>query len=124
MPALLLSFQYGWGERGQPAQPAVDVGDKYVFPKGDTGRPALEVAEPVVVPGSGPLAPLAPGMFEDLKEYLNWNSAAPTFQRGKAKGRPVIGLVLQRQPHLFTGNDEAHYRGGDQETGNIAAPRR
>eukprot|EP00899_Mesostigma_viride_P029163 jgi/Mesvir1/9431/Mv14616-RA.5 len=65
-------------------------------------------AEPVVFPDSGIWHPLAPQMFEDPKEYLNWvtarKDASPEL---KDKNGPVIGLVLQRS-HLVTG-DEGHY---------------
>ena len=82
------------------------LADKYVFPKGGEGRPELEVAEPVVFPDLGIWHPLAPSMFEDLKEYLNWNSSRKDLSEKARKG-PVIGLVLQRS-HIVTG-DEAHY---------------
>ncbi len=45
-------------------------------------------------------------MFEDLKEYLNWNASRKDLSEKARKG-PVIGLVLQRS-HIVTG-DEAHY---------------
>lgn len=47
------------------------------------------------------------GMYEDVKEYLNWYDTRKdmTF----AKDAPIIGLVLQRS-HLVTG-DEGHYSG-------------
>jgi magnesium chelatase subunit H len=50
---------------------------------------------------------MAPYMYEDLKEYLNWYDTRKdiTF----AKDAPVVGLVLQRS-HLVTG-DEGHYAG-------------
>lgn len=31
-----------------------------------------EIAEPVLPPDVGIWHPCAPGMYEDLKEYLNW----------------------------------------------------
>jgi magnesium chelatase subunit H len=65
-------------------------------------------AEPEVFPDVGIWHPVAPsGMFEDLKEYLNWYDTRTdmTF----AKDAPIIGLVLQRS-HLVTG-DEGHYAG-------------
>lgn len=48
---------------------------------------------------------MAPTMYEDIKEYLNWYDTRKdqVFQ----KDAPVIGLVLQRS-HLVTG-DEGHY---------------
>jgi len=74
----------------------------------------LRWAEPVVFPDLGLWHPLAAGMFEDLKEYLNWNSSRADLSE-KAKAGPVIGLVLQRS-HIVTG-DEAHYVAVDPGTG-------
>lgn len=64
-------------------------------------------AEPELFPDVGIWHPVAPNMYEDLKEYLNWYDTRKdiTF----AKDAPVIGLVLQRS-HLVTG-DEGHYAG-------------
>eukprot|EP00775_Hariotina_reticulata_P013861 gene13861-13983_t len=51
--------------------------------------------------------PLAPGMYEDLKEYLNWYDTRKDLKL--PADAPVVGLVLQRS-HLVTG-DEGHYSG-------------
>ena len=50
---------------------------------------------------------LLAGMYEDLKEYLNWYDTRRDTKF--AADAPVIGLVLQRS-HLVTG-DEGHYSG-------------
>lgn len=50
---------------------------------------------------------LVAGMYEDLKEYLNWYDTRRDTRF--AADAPVIGLVLQRS-HLVTG-DEGHYAG-------------
>jgi cobalamin biosynthesis Mg chelatase CobN len=44
--------------------------------------------------------PLAPHMYEDLKEYLNWydTRADVTF----AKDAPIIGLVMQVRARIVT----------------------
>lgn len=105
--SFMLSFQYWLG--GTPDNLRnflLMLADKYVFPRGDSGRPELQVAEPVVFPDLGLWHPMAPGMFEDLKEYLNWNASRADLSE-KARSGPVIGLVLQRS-HIVTG-DEAHY---------------
>ena len=67
----------------------------------------MEIAEPETVAETGIWHPMAPYMYEDLKEYLNWYDTRKdiTF----AKDAPVVGLVLQRS-HLVTG-DEGHYAG-------------
>jgi magnesium chelatase subunit H len=72
----------------------------------------MEVAEPEVFPDLGIWHPLAPSMFEDLKEYLNWNASRPDLSE-QARTGPVIGLVLQRS-HIVTG-DDAHYVATIQE---------
>ncbi|MFM9040700.1 MAG: cobaltochelatase subunit CobN, partial [Vulcanococcus sp.] len=105
--SFMLSFQYWLG--GTPDNLRnflLMLADKYVFPRSAEDRPALQVADPVVFPDLGIWHPLAPGMFEDLKEYLNWNSSRKDLS-DKARKGPVIGLVLQRS-HIVTG-DEAHY---------------
>lgn len=50
---------------------------------------------------------LSIGMYEDLKEYLNWYDTRRDTKF--AADAPVVGLVLQRS-HLVTG-DEGHYSG-------------
>ena len=106
--SFMLSFQYWLG--GTPDNLRnflLMLADKYVFPaaEGDE-RPQLDVAEPEVFPDLGIWHPLAPSMFEDLKEYLNW-TASRTDLSLEARRGPVIGLVLQRS-HIVTG-DDAHY---------------
>jgi magnesium chelatase subunit H len=52
--------------------------------------------------------PLAPKMFEDIKEYLTWyNNRDDISEDLKDPLAPCVGLVLQRT-HLVTG-DDAHY---------------
>jgi magnesium chelatase subunit H len=105
--SFMLSFQYWLG--GTPDNLRnflLMLADKYVFPRSSEGRPELQVADPVVFPDLGIWHPLAPGMFEDLKEYLNWSTSRSDLSETARKG-PVIGLVLQRS-HIVTG-DEAHY---------------
>jgi magnesium chelatase subunit H len=108
--SFMLSFQYWLG--GTPDNLRnflLMLADKYVYPRKGTDaseRPELQVAEPVVFPDLGIWHPLAPSMFEDLKEYLNWTSSRSDLSDAARKG-PVIGLVLQRS-HIVTG-DDAHY---------------
>ncbi|KAG0481231.1 hypothetical protein HPP92_012089 [Vanilla planifolia] len=68
----------------------------------------VNYADPVLFLDSGIWHPMAPSMFDDAKEYLNWYG---TRRDAKAKlkdpNAPVIGLVLQRS-HIVTG-DDAHY---------------
>ena len=105
--SFMLSFQYWLG--GTPdnlRNMLLMLADKYVFPRSEAVRPELTVADPVVFPDLGIWHPLAPGMFEDLKEYLNWSASRTDLSERSRRG-PVIGLVLQRS-HIVTG-DEAHY---------------
>ena len=112
--SFMLSFQYWLG--GTPENLRnflLMLADKYVFPPAEgEERPAMNVAEPEVFPDLGIWHPLAPTMFEDLKEYLNWTSSR-TDLSDKARKGPVIGLVLQRS-HIVTG-DDAHYVATIQE---------
>lgn len=112
--SFMLSFQYWLG--GTPDNLRnflLMLADKYVFPASESDdRPDLAVADPEVFPDLGIWHPLAPQMFEDLKEYLNWTASRPDLNEKARKG-PVIGLVLQRS-HIVTG-DDAHYVATIQE---------
>ncbi len=106
--SFMLSFQYWLG--GTPdnlRNLLLMLADKYVFPakEGDE-RIDLEVEEPEIFPDLGIWHPLAPKMFEDVKEYLNWINNREDIFREKSDC-PIIGLVLQRS-HIVTG-DDAHY---------------
>ena len=112
--SFMLSFQYWLG--GTPDNLRnflLMLADKYVFPAAEgEERPEMQVAEPEVFPDLGIWHPLAPSMFEDLKEYLNWTASRTDLSEEARKG-PVIGLVLQRS-HIVTG-DDAHYVATIQE---------
>ena len=101
----VLSLQY-WtgGDAGNLQNMILNVAKAYV-PAAKTLP--LSFDEPWVYPDTGIWHPMAPEMFEDIEEYLNW------YDRRKdvsiPKDAPVIGLVLQRS-HLVTG-DDAHYEG-------------
>ncbi|GAP93661.1 magnesium chelatase subunit H [Leptolyngbya sp. NIES-2104] len=101
----MLSFQYWLGGNAENLENfLLMLADKYVF-KGDiTGA----VQEPQVYPDLGIWHPMAPTMFEDLKEYLNWfNSRKDIPEDMRDPLVPTVGIVLQRT-HLVTG-DDAHY---------------
>ena len=105
--SFMLSFQYWLG--GTPDNLRnflLMLGNKYVFPEIETTDQTINIAEPEVFPDLGIWHPLAPNMFEDIKEYFNWYSSRSDLTSRNLKG-PVIGLVLQRS-HIVTG-DEAHY---------------
>ena len=100
----MLSFQYWLGGSSDNLENfLLMLADKYVL----KGR-QLSFNEPVVYPDMGIWHPLAPTMFEDVKEYLNWYSSRKDISADlKDPLAPCIGLVLQRT-HLVTG-DDAHY---------------
>ncbi|GFP92226.1 magnesium-chelatase subunit chlh chloroplastic [Phtheirospermum japonicum] len=68
----------------------------------------VEYSDPVLYLDSGIWHPLAPCMYDDVKEYLNWYSGRRDINnRLKGPNAPIVGLVLQRS-HIVTG-DESHY---------------
>jgi magnesium chelatase subunit H len=109
----MLSFQYWLGGSQENLENfLLMLADKYVF-KGEVGingsaAPIFQYQDPVTYPDIGIWHPLAPTMYEDVKEYLNWFSSRsdiPVDMRDPLV--PTVGLVLQRT-HLVTG-DDAHY---------------
>ncbi len=101
----MLSFQYWLGGSQENLENfLIMLAEKYVF----KGQMQLAFQEPVTYPDQGIWHPLAPQMFEDVKEYLNWyNSRSDISGDLKDPLAPCVGLVLQRT-HLVTG-DDAHY---------------
>jgi magnesium chelatase subunit H len=80
----------------------------------------LQYRDPVTYPDMGIWHPLAPQMFEDLKEYLNWHTSRRDIGADvKDPLAPTVGLVLQRT-HLVTG-DDAHYVAMVQELESMGA---
>lgn len=68
----------------------------------------IEYSDPVLFLDSGVWHPLAPCMYDDVKEYLNWyGTRRDASEKLKSPNAPVVGLVLQRS-HIVTG-DEGHY---------------
>lgn len=103
----MLSFQYWLGGNSDNLENfLLMLADKYVF-KGEIGH-NVEYQDPQVYPDLGIWHPMAPHMFEDLKEYLNWFSSRKDIPEDlRDPLAPTVGLVLQRT-HLVTG-DDAHY---------------
>ncbi len=101
----MLSFQYWLG--GSPENLEnflLMLADKYV----PSLHEKLKFQAPVTYPDMGIWHPLAPSMFEDVKEYLNWYDSRKDIPYDlKDPLAPCVGLVLQRT-HLVTG-DDAHY---------------
>ncbi|HBK66074.1 MAG TPA: magnesium chelatase subunit H, partial [Cyanobacteria bacterium UBA11166] len=100
----MLSFQYWLGGSADNLENfLLMLADKYVL-KGQK----LHFKDPVVYADMGIWHPLAPKMFEDVKEYISWyNNRSDIGNDLKDPFAPCVGLVLQRT-HLVTG-DDAHY---------------
>ncbi len=109
----MLSFQYWLGGNPENLENfLLMLAAKYVYQdKGiwnDAGEGSLEFVEPQTYPDMGIWHPLAPCMYEDMKEYLNWfGSRRDISEEQRSPNAPTVGLVLQRT-HLVTG-DDAHY---------------
>lgn len=68
----------------------------------------LDYADPVLFLDTGIWHPLAPCMYDDVKEYLNWyGTRRDADDKLKSPSAPIVGLVLQRS-HIVTG-DDGHY---------------
>ncbi|MEH2177919.1 magnesium chelatase subunit H [Nostoc sp.] len=118
----MLSFQYWLG--GSPENLEnflLMLADKYVFKGLDKQNfEPSTYQQPVVYPDLGIWHPLAPSMFEDVREYLNWYTARKDISSDlKDPLAPCVGLVLQRT-HLVTG-DDAHYVAMVQELEALGA---
>ncbi|WP_375515154.1 magnesium chelatase subunit H [uncultured Nostoc sp.] len=118
----MLSFQYWLG--GSPENLEnflLMLADKYVLKGLEKQNFASSTyQQPVVYPDLGIWHPLAPSMFEDVREYLNWYTARKDISRDlKDPLAPCVGLVLQRT-HLVTG-DDAHYVAMVQELEALGA---
>jgi magnesium chelatase subunit H len=107
----MLSFQY-WlgGSQDNLENFLLMLSDKYVFTPESKQQKAqvFNYSDPVTYPDLGIWHPLAPSMFEDVREYQNWYSSRRDITDDlKDPLAPCVGLVLQRT-HLITG-DDAHY---------------
>ena len=122
----MLSFQYWLGGTPENLENFfLMLADRYVLKEDDTLNSTASAGEikyqdPVTFPDIGIWHPLAPQMFEDIKEYLNWfNSRRDISAAQKDPNAPCIGLVLQRT-HIITG-DAAHYEAMVQEFESMGA---
>jgi len=113
----MLSFQY-WlgGSQDNLENFLLMLADKYV----PSVRHQVSFQDPVTYPDMGIWHPLAPQMFEDVREYLRWFNARTDISEDlKDPLAPTIGLILQRT-HLVTG-DDAHYVAMVQEMESMGA---
>lgn len=118
----MLSFQYWLGGSAENLENfLLMLADKYVLKGAEKENfAAAKYEAPVVYPDMGIWHPLAPTMFEDVREYLNWYSARKDISSNlKDPLAPCVGLVLQRT-HLVTG-DDAHYVAIVQELESLGA---
>jgi len=117
----MLSFQYWLGGSSDNLENfLLMLVDKYVKPELLHPQTPASYKDPVTYPDLGIWHPLAPQMFEDLKEYLNWHSSRRDIGDDlKDPLVPTVGLVLQRT-HLVTG-DDAHYVAMVQEMESMGA---
>ncbi|OVA03446.1 CobN/magnesium chelatase [Macleaya cordata] len=68
----------------------------------------IEYSDPVLFLDTGIWHPMAPCMYDDVKEYLNWyGTRRDANEKLKDPNAPIVGLILQRS-HIVTG-DESHY---------------
>jgi magnesium chelatase subunit H len=105
----MLSFQYWLGGSSENLENfLLMLADKYVSGAEALRDASLQYRDPVTYPDMGIWHPLAPRMFEDVQQYLNWYNARQDIADDlKDPLAPCVGLVLQRT-HLVTG-DDAHY---------------
>ncbi len=118
----MLSFQYWLGGSAENLENfLLMLADKYVLKGAEKESfAAAKYEAPVVYPDMGIWHPLAPTMFEDVREYLNWYAVRKDISRNlKDPLAPCVGLVLQRT-HLVTG-DDAHYVAIVQELESLGA---
>ncbi|WP_414589870.1 magnesium chelatase subunit H [Scytonema sp. PCC 10023] len=119
----MLSFQYWLGGSSENLENfLLMLADKYVLKNNVETRnlASVQYKAPVVYPDMGVWHPLAPTMFEDVREYLNWHNSRKDVPNDlKDPLAPCVGLVLQRT-HLVTG-DDAHYVAMVQELESMGA---
>lgn len=103
--SFMLSFQYWLGGSVDNIENfLLMITDKYVS---TLPAPVTKVADPVVYPDVGIWHPIAPRMFEDLQEYLQWYNKEHAPRANLTDKSPTVGLVLART-HMITG-DDCHY---------------
>jgi magnesium chelatase subunit H len=122
----MLSFQYWLGGSADNLENfLLMLTDRYILSvEGKSSAQPMVYQDPVTYPDMGIWHPLATGMYEDIKEYLNWYASRLDLPLEQRQGQrdaqvPTIGVVLQRT-HLVTG-DDAHYVAMVQELEYLGA---
>jgi magnesium chelatase subunit H len=118
----MLSFQYWLGGSQENLENfLLMLADRYVYKDAKLQVvDSLQYQDPVTYPDMGIWHPLAPQMYEDVREYLNWFQSRRDINNDlKDPLVPTVGLLLQRT-HLVTG-DDAHYVALVQELESMGA---
>ncbi|ABB50029.1 cobaltochelatase CobN subunit [Prochlorococcus marinus str. MIT 9312] len=104
----ILSFQYWLGGTTENLKNfLLMISEKYAVSEDIKDQiEEFKIQDPETFPDLGIWHPLAPCMFESLKEYQIWENNRKDINP-KDDNTPTIGLVLQRS-HIVTG-DDAHY---------------
>lgn len=100
----MLSYQYWLGGSADNMANLLLMLAHHYFPN----QRKLAFNPPIEYPDLGIWHPLAPRMFEDIREYLTWyNNRRELAEEIRDPLAPTVGLILQRT-HLVTG-DDGHY---------------
>ncbi|MBC8121549.1 MAG: magnesium chelatase subunit H, partial [Gemmatimonadaceae bacterium] len=100
----MLSYQYWLGGSADNMANLLLMLAHHYFPN----QRKLTFNPPIEYPDLGVWHPIAPKMFEDIREYLTWyNNRRDITPELRDPLAPTIGLILQRT-HLVTG-DDGHY---------------
>jgi len=108
--SFMMTFQYWLGGSPENLESMLlNLADTYVT--GVVGKDLVaeaDVVEPILLPDKGIWHPLAPQVFEDVTEYLEWYNSEHAPALGiDPKTAPTVGLILQKS-HINT-KDECHY---------------
>ncbi len=100
----MLSYQYWLGGSSDNMANLLLMLAHHYFPN----QRKLNFMPPIEYPDLGIWHPLAPKMFEDVREFQAWyNNRSDLAELTRDPMAPTIGLILQRT-HLVTG-DDGHY---------------
>jgi len=105
--SFMMSLQYWLGGSPENIEALLlNLAGNYVLEEGKLSGEI--VSPPEVIPDQGIWHPMAPRVFEDSSEYMQWlrNEHAPSIGIDPLKA-PVVGLVLAKS-HINT-KDDAHY---------------
>jgi len=108
--SFMMTFQYWLGGSPENLESMLlNLADNYVTGVVGTNVVAEnDIVEPILLPDTGIWHPLAPRVFEDVTDYLQWYNSehAPAVGINPAAA-PTVGVILQKS-HINT-KDECHY---------------